>query len=67
MKRIEVGNKFENSNGDQFEVTYISPARYSLSAMNIKIQKLCSFLWVDSENKFIMTGTKSVELGKLVE
>ena len=66
MKRIEVGNKFENTNGDKFQVTYVSPARYSLSAVNLVTQKVHSFLWVDKLDCFIMGGTKTVELGTCI-
>ena len=63
MRRIEVGQRFSNEIGMNFEVTYISPARYSLKAVNVVTQTTHLFLWVDKLNDYIMDGTRTVGLG----
>lgn len=63
MRRIEVGQKFANRIGLEFEITYVSPARYSLKAFNVVTQTTHLFLWVDKLNDYIMDGTRNVELG----
>ena len=65
MKNIEVGTKFENNNGDQFEITYVSPAKFSLKAKNVRTQIPYSFLWSDKFDTFVMETNAKVQLGNL--
>lgn len=66
MKNIEVGTKFENGAGERFEITYVSPAKFSLKARNLRNELLYSFLWSDKFDAFVMETNPKVQLGDLI-